>query len=52
MIVYIDDHEFARTYSSQLQTSLDLATGSHHIVVNAWDSSGALFQAQEFVQVK
>ena len=52
MIVYVDDHEASRTYSSQLQTSLDLATGSHHIVVNAWDSSGALFQAQEFVQVK
>jgi len=52
MIVYVDDHEASRTYSNQLQTNLNLATGSHHIVVNAWDSSGALFQAQEFVQVK
>ncbi len=52
MIVYVADHEASRTYSNQLQTNLNLATGSHHIVVNAWDSSGALFQAQEFVQVK
>ena len=42
MLVYSDDQEVLRTFNGSLDTYLDLKAGSHHIVINAWDSAGNL----------
>ena len=51
MIVYSDDREVFRTPAGSLDTYLDLPAGNHHIVINAWDSSGNLATKDGLVTV-
>lgn len=51
IIVYVDDQEANRTYSSALDTKLPLAPGPHRIVVQAWDSTGAYVKGPVSVTV-
>lgn len=51
MIAYVDYNEVYRTYSGSLSTTLSLSSGGHLVVINAWDSTGALMQAQANISV-
>ncbi len=51
MKVYVDNVGVYTINASQLSTSLNLASGQHHITVNAWDSSGAVFKSTETITV-
>ncbi len=42
MRIYVDNQSAYTTYASSLDTSLSLSTGSHYVVVQAWDSTGAV----------
>ncbi len=47
MKVYLDYNStavYAAYNNNQLATSLPMSAGGHHITVNAWDSSGAVFK--------
>ena len=52
MIVYADGQEVFRTYGNYADAQLNLAAGAHQLIVNAWDSSGALMQATQSITVK
>src|SRR5437016_6995908 len=43
MRIYVDGVSAYLTSAASLNTSLSLATGTHSIVVQAWDSTGAAF---------
>jgi acid phosphatase len=45
MIVYADDRAIFRTQGGHTDFKMDLSPGSHHLVVNGWDSAGRLMQA-------
>jgi hypothetical protein len=40
MMLFVDNVEKFRTYSASLSTSQSLSTGSHKVIVKAWDNSG------------
>jgi phosphatidylinositol-3-phosphatase len=52
IIIYADDHEIYRTHGNGVDAQINLPSGSHKIIVNAWDSSGALLRVQEYIQVR
>lgn len=52
MIVYADGREVFRTYSNYADAQLNLATGTHQLVVNAWDSAGTLLHAAQTITMK
>ena len=52
MKVYVDNRNVYTTLSGFVDTALTLSAGTHNVVVNAWDSSGALFQARESITAK
>jgi hypothetical protein len=41
MRIYIDNNSFYTTSSNKIDTYLSMATGSHYVVVVAWDTAGA-----------
>lgn len=45
MRIYIDNVSAYSTSAANLDTSLAVASGTHNVVVQAWDSSGAVFKA-------
>jgi acid phosphatase len=45
MKVYVDNVVVYTAKANQLSTSLSISSGQHHITVNAWDSSGAVFKS-------
>jgi hypothetical protein len=51
MRIYVDNVSVFLTSSNNLNTSVPIATGSHSVVVQAWDSTGAVFQAPETIVV-
>jgi len=51
MRIYIDNVSVYHTTSASLDTSLAVATGSHHVVVQAWDSTGAVFKNARTITV-
>ncbi len=51
MVAYVDNNEVYRTYSGSLSTNLPLSGGNHLLVINAWDSSGALMQSKANITV-
>lgn len=51
MTVYVDGVSKYQLYSNQLDTYIALATGSHNVVVQAWDSTGAVIQNNETINV-
>ena len=51
MRIYVDDQSVFTTHSNNLNTSVPLADGAHRVVVQAWDSSGAVFKLPENITV-
>lgn len=45
MRIYIDNISVYLTSAASLDVSLAVASGTHNVVVQAWDSSGAVFKA-------
>ena len=43
--IYVDNVSVYLISASTLDTSVALASGTHYVVVQAWDSTGAVFQA-------
>lgn len=52
MKAYIDGHQIAASSSATLTGSAAEAVGSHKLVVNAWNTSGHLFQSSLTFSVK
>jgi len=44
MRIYVDDISVYLISASKLDTSLAMASGTHNVVVQAWDSTGAVFK--------
>ena len=44
MRVYVDGVSKYQTYSNKVDTSISMAAGYHHIVVQAWDSGGTVLK--------
>lgn len=42
--VYVDDNSAYLTYSSNFNTNIPMSTGSHYVVVQAWDNSGNVYK--------
>jgi hypothetical protein len=51
MRIYVDNISKFATNASSLDTSLTLATGTHSVVVQAWDSTGAFFKTPLTIHV-
>lgn len=51
MRIYADNVSVFNTSSGQLDAFVPLGPGSHSIIVQAWDSSGAVFAAPETITV-
>jgi hypothetical protein len=51
MRIYVDGVSVYLTASSALDVWVPVSSGTHMVVVQAWDSSGAVFQAPETVTV-
>ncbi len=52
MRIYVDNISAFLTLSSSLNTFLAMSSGSHLVVVQAWDSSGAVFKNAMTISVK
>jgi hypothetical protein len=52
MRIYVDNISKFTVNSSSLDTSLALATGTHSVVVQAWDSTGAVFKTPLTIHVQ
>jgi phosphatidylinositol-3-phosphatase len=52
MRIYVDNIAKYTVDASSLNTFLALATGTHSVVVQAWDSSGAVFKTPLTIQVQ
>jgi hypothetical protein len=51
MRIYVDNVSKYLTNAGTLDTSLSLPAGTHNLVVQAWDSSGAIFKKAETITV-
>ena len=51
MRIYVDDVSVFLTFSNQLDTLVPMSLGTHSVVVQAWDSTGAWFKAPETITV-
>lgn len=51
MRVYVDSNSAYTISSNKLDTYLQMANGSHYVVVQAWDSTGAVFKSPLTVYV-
>ena len=51
MRIYVDNISIYETGSSTLDTFVPMASGTHFVVVQAWDASGAVFKFPETVTV-
>src|SRR5581483_10776960 len=51
MRIYVDDQSVYTINSNSLNTSVPLPDGTHRVVVQAWDSSGAVFKFPESITV-
>ncbi len=51
MQIYVDNVSVFMTNSSSLDTLVTMSAGSHNVVVQAWDSTGAVFKAPETISV-
>jgi len=51
MRIYIDSVSRFAVNSSSLDTSLAVASGTHSVVVQAWDSSGTVFKTSLTIHV-
>lgn len=51
MQIYVDNVSVFSTSNSSLDALVSMAIGSHNVVVQAWDSTGAVFKAPETISV-
>jgi len=51
MRIYVDGRSVFTVSSSRLDTYIAMPSGSHYVVVQAWDSNGAVFKAPMTVNV-
>ena len=51
MRIYVDNVSQYHVSASSLDTSLGMSSGRHSIVVQAWDSTGAVFKSALTIQV-
>lgn len=51
MQIYVDNTSVFQTSSNSLNTSVTMSPGSHLVVVQAWDSTGAVFKTPETITV-
>ena len=51
MRIYVDSVSQYLTHTSSIDTSLSLASGSHYMVVQAWDATGAVYKSSLKIQV-
>jgi hypothetical protein len=43
--LYVDDNSMYTVNASSLNTSLALASGTHNVIIQAWDNTGAVYKA-------
>jgi len=51
MQIYVDNNLAYTRQTATLNTNLDVASGSHYVVVQAWDSTGAVFKTPVSITV-
>lgn len=51
MRIYVDSVSVYLTNAASLDTSISMAAGSHNIVVQAWDSTGAVYKNARTITV-
>jgi hypothetical protein len=51
MRIYVDSTSVYTTSASSLDTFVPMSTGSHSVIVQAWDSTGAVFKTPETISV-
>ncbi len=51
MHIYVDNVSVFANSSSSLDTLVPMSTGSHYVVVQAWDSAGGIFKTAETISV-
>jgi len=51
MRIYVDNVSVYNVSGSKIDTSIGLSTGTHNVVVQAWDSTGAVFKTPVSVTV-
>jgi hypothetical protein len=51
MKAYVDGTQVASSASGNLSASVNVANGTHSLVVNAWDTGGTLYQAKQTFSV-
>ena len=51
MRIYVDNVSVYSNSSNRIDTSISIATGSHVLVVQAWDSRGTVFKSQVTITV-
>src|SRR6478736_5278296 len=51
MRIYVDNVSVYSNSSNRIDTSISMATGSHVLVVQAWDSKGTVFKSQITITV-
>ena len=52
MKIYVDNIAVYSVSASTINTGLTLATGSHNLVVQAWDSTGAVYKNARTITVQ
>jgi hypothetical protein len=52
MRVYVDNVSVYQVSAASVNIYYPLATGTHDVVVHAWDSSGAVYKASATVTVQ
>jgi hypothetical protein len=51
MRIYVDNVSVFTIYTNRIDTYVSMSAGTHYVVVQAWDSSGAVFKAPESLTV-
>ena len=51
MRIYVDSVSRYTVYSGSVNTSLTMSAGTHNIIINAWDNTGAVYQAKVNITV-
>ena len=52
MKIYVDNNAVYLTNSAKMDTTINLPTGTHYLVVQAWDNGGGVFKSGRYVTVK
>jgi hypothetical protein len=51
MKMYVDGNDGYLTYSNKMDTYVNMGTGSHSIVIKAWDTGGHVYSSSETINV-